>query len=597
MTTKEIAAVFEEIAVLLELKGENPFRVRAFSNAARFLKASELSTDDFIRQLQTSGVKGFGPQLAENILTLHETDGLPLWEELRASFPDSLLDFLRIPGLGAKKVKVLYEDLNLTTLEQLREACEQNKVSALKGFGKKTEQNILKGIEQYETYRTQFRFDTAEAEAKKIVSYLQEAGLADRIEIAGSLRRKKETVKDIDLLACVSDPKKQPEKIMAAFTAYPETQSVRSHGTSKSSIVTMSGIGVDLRVIDDSSDKASSFATALLHFTGSKEHNTALRTLAKQKDYKLNEYGLWSNDKALDLSDEAAVYRALELAYIPPERRECLGEIEQAHSCFERNEELPRLVQLEDIKGVIHAHTTYSDGANTLEEMANAAVKRGYQYLAVSDHSQSAAYAGGLKQEDIIRQHEEIDRLNAALRPFKIFKGIESDILADGSLDYENDILARFDFVIASIHSRLSMSESEMTERIIRAVQNPFTTILGHPTGRLLLRREPYALDIHAVLQAAAEFGVAVELNANPRRFDLDWRLHQKAHELGILVPICPDAHSIEGMDLVRFGVGIAQKGGLLADDVMNTWDCSKIEEYFLERREAYSKLGKRKKQ
>jgi len=527
----------------------------------------------------------FGPQLAEHIITLHQTDSLPLWEELRSGFPDSLLDFLSIPGLGAKKVKTLYEELQLTTLEQLREACEQNKVSALKGFGKKTETNILQGIKQYETYQTQFRYDVAEIEAEKIKAYLRETILAEKIELAGSLRRKKEVVKDVDLLACYSPKKTTTEAIMQAFIDYPETQSVKSHGSSKSAIVTRSGIGVDLRVFETTTQKQSCFASALLHFTGSKEHNTALRSLAKKKNYKLNEYGLFNQDQPIALDSEKALYHALELSYIPPELREDLGEIEQAQDYFEQKKEFGRTVQREDILGVIHAHSTYSDGAHTVEEMAQACIKKGYQYLAISDHSQSAAYAGGLKREDILRQHEEINGLNEKLHPFKIFKGIESDILGDGSLDYDKETLASFDFIIASVHSRLSMPENEMTDRVINAVKNPFTTILGHPTGRLLLRREPYAIDLNAVLEAAAKHNVAVELNANPMRLDLDWRMHKRASQLGVLVPICPDAHSINGIDLIRYGVGIAQKGGLSAEQVLNTWDCERIEKYFADKK------------
>jgi len=568
----DISQALEEIALLLELGGENPFKVRAYANAARLLRAADENLPDFIAAAAAGEIKGIGAALAEKIAEFYETGQLSYLTELRSRYPEGLLDLFTIPGLGAKKVKVLYEQLGIASLSELEQACRENHLRQLPGFGQKSQDNILAGIARVRRYSGRFLISVGGDAAHEIHAALRATDLAQRLEIAGSLRRRLETVKDIDLLA-VSD---RPDELMDAFVTLPKVERVTGHGSTKSSVVLASGIAVDLRVV-----REEQFVAALAHFTGSKDHNTLLRGLAKKQGKKLNEYGMFDGETPLPLTDEADLHHRLGLHYIPPEMREGLDEIDRAAAG-----ELPRLIEPPDMRGVVHAHTSYSDGALTVRQLAEAVRSRGYAYLGVADHSQSAAYAGGLKPDDVKRQHEEIDRLNEELAPFRIFKGIESDILADGRLDYDERTLASFDFVIASVHSKFNMDEAAMTERLLTAIANPFTTIVGHLTGRLLLGREGYPVDVPRVLEAAAEAGAAVELNANPHRLDLDWRWHRKAHELGVPVPICPDAHRAAGIDDIAYGVGIARKGGLTTDDVPTAWEVARFAQW-LQRRKA----------
>lgn len=567
MDAKQIAEALEEIGLLLELKGENPFKVRAYVNAAHTLNSQETEWEEFLVEIEAGNVKGIGAALTEKILALAQEGSLPYLDELRAEFPDKLLTLLAIPGLGAKKVKVLYEELGIASLGELEYACHENRLVELKGFGAKTQANILAGIERIASYSGRFRRDIAKRTVQKLVEILEATGVAGRIEPAGSFRRQLETVKDVDLLA-TSD---KPGILMEAFVSHPEVQTITGRGPTKSSIVMKDGIAADLRVVPE-----ESFAPALVHFTGSKEHNTVLRGLCKKLGYKLNEYGLYKDDQPLPAKTEEDLYAHLGLSWIPPELREDRSEIKQATAG-----PFPKLVEERDLRGVMHVHSTFSDGSLTVKQIAQAVQKRGYEYLGLTDHSQTAAYAGGLKLDDIKRQHEQIDKLNEELAPFRIFKGIESDILTDGSLDYPDQVLATFDFVIASVHSGFTLTEKAMTERIVRAVENPYTTILGHPTGRLLLSREGYALDLMAVIEAAGKAKVAIEINANPHRLDLDWRYHQRAAGLGISLPICPDAHDDKGIDHLSYGVGVARKGGLTAADVLNCLPVAEIADYF----------------
>ena len=572
MNTKKIATTLEEIATLLELQGQNPFRIRAYRNASRIISNTKIGLENLIEEIQQGKIKGIGEHLSELILELYETGELVFLENLRSEFPEGLLKLLDIQGLGAKKVKILYEKLDITNIDELEDACQNDELAQLQGFGKKTQDNILSGIERLKKFSSRFLFSEAYTEALAIIEYLKDLNNIQKIEIAGSLRRCKETVKDIDIIASSRSAK----KLMSTFVDYPQVERVTNHGETKSSIILKNALSVDLRVVS-----AKEFSAALMHFTGSKEHNTFLRKIAKSKNYKLNEYGLFKGEKAFDLKSEKDLHRKLGLSYIPPEVREDNGEIDYAQKLFEEKKEFPKLIELRDIKGILHAHSTYSDGVDTLEELAKAIKDMGYQYLGITDHSQSAAYAGGLKKENIKRQHAQIDRLNQELAPFKIFKGIESDILADGSLDYPDKILEKFDFIIASIHSRFSMTKKQMTKRIITAIENPYTNILGHCSGRLLLQRDAYELDTIAVLEAAAEHNVAVELNANPKRLDIDWRYLNKARELKIPIPINPDAHSIQGVYNTVFGVGVARKGWLTKKDVLNTKTTKQLEKYF----------------
>ncbi|MFN8390041.1 MAG: DNA polymerase/3'-5' exonuclease PolX [Bdellovibrionota bacterium] len=577
MNPKEIAEAITEIAALLELKGENTFRVRAFENAARMLSTLERPLGEFVEDCRAGKVKGIGPQLSEAIEKFYERGHYPMLEELRAEFPEGLLSLLHLQGLGPKKVKVLYETLKVSTIDALELACRAGTVASLKGFGEKTQTKILAAIEHHRTYASQSLYPDALEHAQGLRAYLSDSGLCTAVEIAGSLRRAAPVVKDVDLLAATDEP----SKVADHFLAYPLIAGVTGQGETKTSVLLTSGIAVDLRIVTP-----QQFPTAFQHFTGSKDHNTELRAIAKSKGLKLNEYGLFSGETPTPITAEADIYAALGLAFVPPECRENVGEIQFASSLGPTGA-FPEIIQSSDLKGILHAHSTYSDGKNTLEEMAVAVRDRGYEYFGISDHSQSAVYAGGLKLADIECQHEEIDRLNDKLKPFRIFKGIEADILNDGALDYPDAVLDRFDFVIVSIHSRFAMSEQEMTARIVRALEHPRTTILAHPTGRLLLQREPYAVDIPAVLEAAAKNRVAVEINANPKRLDLEWHHLRRAKALGIPIAICPDAHSISGIDKVKYGVNIARKGWLTKSDILNTRGREEIAQYFSSKRSA----------
>ncbi|HRK36208.1 MAG TPA: DNA polymerase/3'-5' exonuclease PolX, partial [Candidatus Hydrogenedentes bacterium] len=474
-------------------------------------------------------------------------------QELRKQFPESLFSLFGISGLGAKRIKTLYEELKITSLDELEAACNNGTIAGLKGFGDKMQHKILEGIAFAKKHSGLTHFHRAKAEAVRLREWIASGKGVERIEIAGSLRRCKEVVKDIDIVAS----SKKPELLMERFIAAEGVDRVTGKGETKSSIVLKSGLAADLRVVSD-----TEFPYALHHFTGSKEHNVAMRQRAKDLGLKMNEYGLFRGDALVKCKDEAAIFKALNLPFIPPELREDMGELEL--------ETTPRLVTLEDLIGVIHCHSTYSDGTATIEQMAQGARTRGYHYLALADHSQSAAYAGGLSPAAVKKQHKEIDALNSKLKGFRVIKSIESDIRADGSLDYDNDVLRAFEIVVASVHSGLSMSESEATKRVIRAVENPFTVVLGHLTGRLLLSREGYPLNMEQVVDACIANKVAIEINANPLRLDMDWRHIKRARDKGAMFSIGPDAHSVEGLDDTQYGVGIARKGWLGPEHLLN---------------------------
>ncbi|HIJ64411.1 MAG TPA: DNA polymerase/3'-5' exonuclease PolX [Candidatus Hydrogenedentes bacterium] len=553
MTKKEVAGVLEEIAVLLELVGENPFKARSYANVARTIQQSEEDIATLVNEKRLRELKGVGETLEQKIAEFVTTGNMKYHQDLRARFPESLFELFRIPGLGAKRIKALYEELGVSSLGELEYACSENRLVTLKGFGPKMQQKALDGIAFAKKHRDLHLFNVASKEARALYDLLSRHKSVIRVEIAGSIRRRKELVKDIDILASGADP----NALMEAFVGAENVESVTARGETKSSVVLASGIAADLRVVSD-----EQFPYALHHFTGSKEHNVAMRQRAKDRGLKMNEYGLFRGDANIPCKDEAAIFAALELPYIPPELREDMGELEAAA--------LPQLVEQNDLLGVFHCHSNCSDGAATIAEMAKATAARGYTYLGVADHSQSAAYAGGLKPDEVERQFAEIHALNAKLDGFRILKGIESDIRSDGSLDYDADLLERFDLVIASIHSKLNMTEQEATKRVVKAIENPHTTILGHPTGRLLLSREGYSLDFEKVFDACAANGVAVEINANCYRLDLDWRHVKRAKEKGLKLCIGPDAHSPDAIDDMAYGLGIARKGWLEAADLLN---------------------------
>jgi len=499
-------------------------------------------------------LKGVGEALEDKITQFVREGKINLLEEYREKFPDTIQELFSIPGFGPKRIKQVYDELGVDSLSSLKDACEKGKVAELKGFSDKLQQKLVDGIEYVEQFAGQFRINVALKAADALLAYLKEDKSVIRIEVAGSLRRRKEVVKDIDILAS----SRKPEQLMDRFVNAPNVASVSGHGKTKSSVVLDSGIAADLRVVED-----DQFPFALHYFTGSKEHNVELRRRAKERDLKLNEYGLFRDDDSLvACKTEEDLFKQFDLPYIPPPLREDRGELDETP---------PKDLITEDgLVGLFHCHTTYSDGKNTLEEMVEACQERDYEYMLITDHSQSAAYAGGLKPDRIAEQHEEIDKLSKKLKKFKILKGIESDILAKGDLDYEEGVLKSFDLIIASVHSGLDMTEAQATKRLVTAVENPYTRILGHPTARLLLQRDGYALDMEKIYDACLANNVAVEINANPRRLDVDWRHIKFGRDKGVKFVIGPDAHVVKGIDDVKYGVGIAQKGWLTPAHLLN---------------------------
>jgi DNA polymerase (family 10) len=567
MDKAQVAELLEDISVFLEILGENPFKCRAYAAAARAVEALPGDLVEMVSSKELLNVKGIGKSIFEHIETLVNTGSLPYYEELEARIPEGLLELLRIPGMGPKKVKAVHEKLGISNIGELEYACLENRLVELDGFGQKSQAKILSGIENLKKYRERHLYNFALEQALPIYDVISKHPDVIRHLLTGSLRRYRETVKDIDIVASA----RKSKDVMKRFTSLPEVESVIAQGETKSSIMLYSGINADLRIV---SDKEFPYATH--HFTGSKEHNTQMRSRAKKMGLKMNEYGLFRGTKLIPCKNEQEIFKKLGLDYIPPELREGLGEIEAAEANM-----LPRLLEEKEIKGLFHVHTNYSDGSATLEEMADAAKAMGFEYLGIADHSQSAAYAGGLKPEAVKRQKKEIEELNKKMKNFKLIHGIESDILPNGSLDYDPGILALFDFIVASVHSGFGLSEAEMTKRIIKAVANPFTTMLGHPTGRLLLAREGYRVNLNAVIDAAAEHNVVIELNANPHRLDLDWRFLKVAKEKGVKIAICPDAHHPEGLKDFRYGLGIARKGWLEKNDVINTMNTETVLKFF----------------
>ncbi|HXZ25525.1 MAG TPA: DNA polymerase/3'-5' exonuclease PolX [Nitrospiria bacterium] len=563
MKAREVSAILSDIATLLELKGDNPFKIRAYQQGARIVDGLGDELAGLVREGRLHEHKGLGSALCDKITELVTTGRLHYYDELRREFPATIFELLKIPGLGPKKVRLLYQTLGVRSLGELEYACLENRLLALDGFGEKSQANILDGIRLLKRHQGRFLVSDATAAADTLIAQLRAVPAVRRISVAGSLRRRNETVKDIDLLIS-SDA---PVEVMARFVTLPQVAEIIAHGATKSSIRLADGLQADLRVVSD-----LEFPYALHHFTGSKEHNTALRGLAKSQGLKMNEYGLFRGEELIPCATEADIFAALGMEEIPPELRENLGEIEAA-----RARQLPRLIVEGDLQGAFHVHTTESDGHDSLERMVTAAEALGYRYLGISDHSRSARYANGLSIERVRAQQAAIDEAQRRHPGIMLFKGIEADILPDGSLDYPDDVLDRFDFVIASVHSKFGMTEAEMTDRVVRAISHPAVTILGHPTGRLLLSRESYLLDLSRVLDAARRHAVAIELNANPHRLDLDWRFCKDARDRGVIVSINPDAHTAEGLGDLRYGVGIARKGWLTRDDVLNTRSAERI--------------------
>jgi DNA polymerase (family X) len=575
---KQVARVLAEIAALGELNDMDSFRVRAFLNAARLLEGTEADLDALARAGRLTTLRGIGPGLAAVVGELVLTGRSTVYEELRTATPVGLFDLMRIPGLGTKRIRTLHDELGIDSLDALEEAASAGRVAGLPGFGVKTEQKILAGIPFARTSRERRRYPDALRTAVQLLEWLRGRGEVKAAEIVGPLRRRLEVVDRVDLLAASGAP-------VALATAFRRLNGVTATDDPDAGDPACvagrltDGLHVRLRCV-----AASDFVAASVWETGSDAHLAELVERAEASGFSFGPDGFRKGGRRVALKDEPALYSRLGLQYLPPELREGLGEVEQAEAGT-----VPELVELDDLRGTFHCHTTWSDGKATVREMGEAARERGWSYLGLADHSKSAGYAGGLSAADVRRQQAEIEEVNAewarGRRPFRIFKGIESDILPDGSLDYPAGVLASFDYVVGSVHSGFRMGREEMTERMIKAVRDPHLTILGHPTGRLLLRREGYAVDVRAVVDAAVEAGVVIEINANPNRLDLDWRDVRYAVERGGLIAINPDAHSVPELDNVAFGVNMARKAGLDPARVLNCWSLEEVEAYLEERK------------
>ena len=575
MDKKDIVEVLERIGTMMEIKGENPFKVRAYFSGARTLQTMEEDLGEVIEEGRLGDIQGIGKALTEKIETLHSTGELEFYDKLVASVPSGLMDLLDIPGLGGKKIKVLHEELEVDSIESLNRVCLDGKVAQLKGFGEKTQEKILSGIKNREAYAARHLWWKAREVADRILPGLEDLPQVERVEAAGSLRRGMETVGDLDFLVASSEP----GPIMDWFTSMEGIAEVTAHGDTKSSVRLEGGMQADLRVVP-----SEQFFFALHHFTGSKDHNVRMRQKALSMGLSLSEWGLRpegekaSGRKAgpIEAQSEEDIFRALGLQYVPPALREGMGEVEAA----ERNE-LPELLELSDLKGCFHNHTTASDGRNTLEEMAGEADRRGWEYLGISDHSKASFQANGLDEERLARQVEAIHELNQSGR-FRVhlFAGCEVDVLSGGKLDFEDEVLDTLDYVVASVHAGLTQDEETMTARFIKAIEHPKVTMVGHLSGRLLLRREASKMDVNRIIDAAVTHGTLLELNANPMRLDLDWRHWKSAAEKGMLCCINPDAHALHHFDYQLAGVNTARKGWLTADQVLNAKPLAEVKDF-----------------
>ena len=554
----DIAAIFEEIADLLEIEAANRFRILAYRKAARIL--SELPQD--VRALlkkdfDLTQLPGIGEDLAAKIIEIVSTGSCSLLQRLRSELPPAITELLHVPGLGPKRVKALYHHLDVQTVEQLHRAARDGRIRNLPGFGEKTELNILKAVEAHASQVRRFKLATVAQCAESLIAYLQKSPDINHAVVAGSFRRMRETVGDLDILATSS----APDAVMRHFTAYDEISEVFATGSTRATVMLKCGLQVDLRVVDE-----TSYGAALHYFTGSKAHNIAIRRIAQKLGLKVSEYGVFRAGKSIAGETEESVYHAVGLPYIPPELREDRGEIEAA-----RAGRLPKLVEIADLKGDLHAHTKATDGHDSLRDMAQAAQKMGFEYLAITEHSRHLTIAHGLDPERLLRQCDEIDRLNSELSGIIILKGIEVDILEDGSLDLPDKVLGRLDLVVGAVHSKFDLSRAKQTERIIRAMEHPHFTLLAHPTGRLLEKRAPYDVDILRIIRQAKNRGCFLELNAHPERLDLLDTYCQMAKEEGVLISINSDAHSCYEFSNLRYGVGQARRGWLEKEDVLNT--------------------------
>ncbi len=568
VSAKELAELFENISRLLKIKGESSFKTRAYENAAHAFEgySGDLARD--IEEDRLTETEGIGKSIAEKAKIYFQTGKLEFYDKLLEQFPESLLELFELQGLGEKKIKILYDELGIESISDLEDAIHAGKVAQLEGFGKKTQENLVKSIKQSRAHAGRFRLGDVAAVADELYNFLREHPAVNQVSLAGSYRRRKETVHDIDIIVSTN----APEEVANAFSEHPAIASVEAKGKTKVSVRLDRGLQCDLRLVDD-----QAYPFAVVYFTGSKEHNVELRGMARQRGWTLNEYAITAledfkgkPEPIPNVNTEEELYEAFGLTMVPPELRENRGEFEAA-----RKKRIPELIEVHHLKGAFHNHTTASDGRNTLEDMAQGAMDLGLDYLGIADHSKGQVQANGLDAKRLRKQLVRIDELNAQFKEegndFRLIKGIEVDILRDGSLDLEDDVLAECDYVVASVHGAFTIGEVAMTNRIIKALEHPLVTMLGHPTGRLLLQRDGYAVNLHAVLEAAADRNVIVELNANPHRLDMDWRWWPTAKDLGVKCAINPDAHSVSSLQALWFGVQIARKGWLTRDDVVNT--------------------------
>ena len=559
MTNPEIASVLDDIADLLEFQAANPFRVRAYRNAARTIRDLPEPVEGILAdpERKLTDVDGIGKDLAEKIATLVATGSMVMLDELRAQVPESVLAILRVPGLGPKRAAALFHELKVTSLDELRDACQRHMVRELKGFGEKTESTILEGLEIAAQADQRTYWADADQIAQALLGHLDACQAVRRREVAGSYRRGKDTIGDLDILVLADDP----VKAMDSLARFPGVAAVLARGDTKMSVRLKTHLQVDLRVVP-----AESFGAALQYFTGSKAHNVELRGLARSRGLKVNEYGVFRGDKQIAGRTEEEVYQAVGLPWIPPELREARHEFQWAAEGI-----LPQLIELDDLRGDLHSHSTWTDGMATIEEMAQAAIERGLKYLALTDHSKRVTMAGGLDGDKLRRQWEEIDRINARYKEFTLLKGVEVDILERGGLDLPDDVLSEADWVVASVHYGQRQSREQITQRVIGALENPYVCAIGHPTGRLINQRNAYEIDMDAVLRAARSNRKMMELNAHPRRLDLDDVACAVAKNYQVPVVISTDAHNIVGLDAMRYGVLQARRGGLTRHDVANT--------------------------
>jgi DNA polymerase (family 10) len=573
MDPRTAAHILTQLAAYLQLRGEDRFRSRAYERAARTI--ATLDTDDLgalDREGRLAEVPGVGAAVLSVLRELITTGESRYLERLRADIPPGLLELLRVPGLATQKIHLLHTELGVESVEALETAALDGRLAKLKGFGPKTAQRILKGIGFMRAAGTRSLHHRGVAQARALLAAVRAHPDVDRAELAGSVRRHGETIGDADVVAVCRDPR----AVASSFANAPGVQSVTGADTASPRLTYVDGARLDLHCVSD-----ADYAVALWRATGSEAHVREVSELLSQRGYSLDgDIVRDARGVAVSISDEQQLYALAGLACIPPEMREAHGEVARAEAG-----EIPELLALSDIRGAIHCHSTWSDGKATIAEMARASRDRGWSYIGITDHSQAAFYAGGLTPDRVLAQHEEIDALNAESPGFRILKGVECDILADGTLDYDQALLDRFDFVVASVHSRFSMDLTTMTDRVLRALDDPHLTVLGHPTGRLLLSRDAYAIDMHAVIAKAGDVGAAVEINADPQRLDLDWRLIPEALSHGVTLEIGPDAHSTTGLDNMAFGVGIARKGGVEAHQVLNAWSANEVLDFARARR------------